>query len=189
MKLNWLRVIKEYKPDNEQEERDKALMLSCCEAFPDILKRECLAAHLTASAFAVNAKRDKTLMIYHKLYDSWSWTGGHADGEEDLLATAQRELEEETGVTKSRALQEEPFALDVLPVVAHWKNGVYVPAHLHLSLTYLFEADEDETLLLNERETNDVAWIPLAKMAAVSTETHMIPVYEKLTARLQGSGL
>ncbi len=183
--MKWLQAIKNYEPGNEQEARDKELMLRCSAAFSDILKRECLAAHLTASAFAINAKRDKTLMIYHKIYDSWSWTGGHADGEEDLLATAQRELEEETGLTQCRALLETPFALDVLPVTAHWKNGRYVPAHLHLSLTYLFEADEEGTLLLNEQETNGVAWVPLEKMTTVSTEAHMIPVYEKLTARLR----
>ena len=37
-------------------------------------------------------------MVYHNIYDSWSWLGGHADGETDLLAVALREVKEETGL-------------------------------------------------------------------------------------------
>ena len=33
-------------------------------------------------------------MAYHKIYDSWAWTGGHADGENDPEAIARREAEE-----------------------------------------------------------------------------------------------
>lgn len=53
---------------------------------------------MTASAWVVNKDRSKVLMIYHNIYNSWSWLGGHADGETDLLAVAIREVREEAGI-------------------------------------------------------------------------------------------
>ena len=35
-------------------------------------------------------------MAYHNIYKSWSWTGGHADGETDLLHVAMREARDAT---------------------------------------------------------------------------------------------
>ena len=39
----------------------------------------------------MNKDKTKVLMIYHNIYNSWSWTGGHADGDEDLLYVAIKE--------------------------------------------------------------------------------------------------
>ena len=33
-------------------------------------------------------------MIYHKIYKSWAWTGGHADGDSNLLHVAIKEAKE-----------------------------------------------------------------------------------------------
>ena len=92
-------AIEKYRPCCEQEARDKAVILSFIDSAPDAFERSNLIAHMTASAWVVNPARDKVLMVYHKIYDSWSWTGGHADGERDLLPVALREVREETGLT------------------------------------------------------------------------------------------
>ena len=91
------RQIKEYVPYNRQEAADKRLMLQFMERNPDALSRENLAGHFATSAWVVNPQRTKVLMIYHNIYKSWSWAGGHADGEQDLLAVVRREIAEETG--------------------------------------------------------------------------------------------
>ena len=91
--------IKAYRPCCEQERRDKQLILDFVEKNDDAFLRTNLIAHMTASAWVVNPPRTKVLMVYHKSYDSWSWTGGHADGERDLLPVALREVREETGLT------------------------------------------------------------------------------------------
>ena len=85
-----------YRPYNEQEQRDLPLLLAALKQ-PDSFTRQNETAHFTASAWVVNPARNKVLMIYHNIYNSWSWTGGHADGETDLLAVALREVAEETG--------------------------------------------------------------------------------------------
>ena len=138
--------IRNYVPGCEQEARDQAQMLRFLCEHPDALDRTCLAGHVTASAWVVNPARTKVLMAYHRIYESWAWLGGHADGEEDLLAVALRECREETGLQKVRAVSGEIFSLEVLTVEGHEKRGEYVPSHLHLNVTYLLEADEADAL-------------------------------------------
>ena len=177
--------IKAYRPWNEQERQDQAVILAFLDKNPDAFYRTNLLAHMTASAWVVNPQRSKALMVYHRLYDSWSWTGGHADGEEDLLAVALREVREETGVQCLRPVTEEIYSLEVLTVDGHEKRGQYVPSHLHLNLTYLLEAEEEQPLRVCEAENSGVAWFSLADALAASTEPWFIErIYKKLNEKL-----
>ena len=177
--------IKKYRPWNEQERQDQALILAFLERNPDAFYRSNLLAHMTASAWVVNPQRSKALMVYHRLYDSWSWAGGHADGEEDLLAVALREVREETGVQRLHPVTEEIYSLEVLTVDGHEKHAKYVPSHLHLNLTYLLEAEEDQPLRVCEAENSGVAWFSLADALAASTEPWFVErIYKKLNEKL-----
>ena len=80
MKENLIRQIENYPPFNEQEEKDKALILGWIRNNENAFSRENTVAHITASAWVVNKDRSKVLMVYHNIYNSWSWLGGHADG-------------------------------------------------------------------------------------------------------------
>ena len=178
--------IKAYRPWNEQERQDQALILAFLERNPDAFYRSNLLAHMTASAWVVNPQRSKALMVYHRLYDSWSWAGGHADGEEDLLAVALREVREETGVQRLRPVTEDIYSLEVLTVDGHEKRGQYVPSHLHLNLTYLLEAEEDQPLRICEAENSGVAWFSLADALSASTEPWFVErIYKKLNEKLK----
>lgn len=134
--------IIQYVPYNEQEAKDKEVMLEYIRVFSDVLTRKNEIGHFTASSWVINPQRTKVLMVYHNLYQSWSWTGGHADGECDLLKTAIRELKEETGVTHVKIVDTNVYSLEVVGVDGHMKKGSYVPSHMHLNLTYLLEVDE-----------------------------------------------
>ena len=177
--------IARYAPYNEQEARDKAVILDFMDRQDDAFLRSNLIAHMTASAWVDNAARDKVLMVYHKLYDSWSWTGGHADGEEDLLAVALREVREETGVHRVRPVSEEIYSLEILTVDGHEKRGEYVPSHLHLNVTYLLEADEHDALQICEAENSGVRWFTLGGALKASTEPWFVErIYRKLNEKL-----
>ena len=177
--------IKEYAPCCEQEARDKALILDYLDKNANAFSREDPIAHMTASAWIVNPERTKTLMVYHRIYDSWSWTGGHADGETDLLAVALREAREETGLRHVRPVDGRIFSLEVLTVDGHEKRGAYVPSHLHLNLTYLLEADEDEALFPCEEENKGVAWFTLSEALDASSEPWFVErIYKKLNNKL-----
>ena len=97
--------IEKYKPYNEQEEKDKILILNWIRNNENAFSRENAVAHMTASAWVVNRERTKVLMVYHNIYNSWSWLGGHADGETDLLAVALREVKEEAGIANVRPVR------------------------------------------------------------------------------------
>lgn len=181
-----IQKIREYKPFNEQEERDREVLLRLLSGVEDVYSRENLTAHMTASAWVVNENRDKVLMAYHNIYHSWSWLGGHADGERDLLAVALREVGEESGVIHVRPLSEEIFSLEILTVDGHEKRGKYVPSHLHLNLTYLLEAREGDALSMKADENSGVAWFGLEEAVKVSTEPWFKErVYGKLNEKLR----
>lgn len=184
--MNYKEAIERYAPCCEQEAADKELMLSLIRQFPDtVLTRDCAFAHMTASGFIVNEARDKTLMAYHNIYQSWAWTGGHADGDGDLLAVALREAREETGILQVAPLSGEIDCLDILTVCGHVKRGRHISAHLHLSPSYLLVAPEEQKLTVKADENSGVRWIPLDRLSEFCTEAEMLPVYQKLIDRMR----
>jgi len=184
--MDWIKAIKKYKPCNEQEETDKELTLKCIDMFDDLLTRENELIHMTSSSLTVNREKDKVLMVHHNIYNSWSWTGGHADGEEDLLLVAVNEAKEETGIANAYPVNADIFSLDIIPVQGHMKKGKYVSPHLHISAAYLLEADENEPLTVKHDENSDVKWIPIQDMVAASDEPHMRKIYSKIISKIKG---
>lgn len=182
--MSLLEKIKSYKPVNEQEMRDKEVMIGFIEKNEDYLDRTNLVAHFTASIWTTNKQHTKTLMAYHNIYDSWAWIGGHADGIEDLCQVALRELQEETGVAHAKLVSEEIVSLEVLTVDGHVKRGKYVPSHLHMNITFLAEADESEDLIVNEEENQAVKWFTFEEALKASKETWFVEhIYPKLIER------
>lgn len=178
--MNWKNQIYEYSPINQQEIKDKETFQFCMNHFSDILTRNNPIVHITSSAFIVNKKVDHALMVYHNIYNSWSWTGGHVDGEDDFLFVACKEAKEETGITSIEPISSNILSLDALTVLGHFKKGNYVSPHLHLSIAYAFVGDDTEPLIVNKDENSDVKWIPIDKVEEYSTEEHMKVVYKKL---------
>lgn len=178
--------IEKYEPYNEQEENDKKIMLKYIDLFDDVLTRDNEFGHFTASAWVVNKERTKVLMIYHNIYKSWAWTGGHADGESNLLETAIRELKEETGIKNVKVLDDDIFSLEIVCVNGHVKRGKHVSSHVHLNLTYLLEADEKEELKIKEDENKGVMWVNIEDVEKVTNEKWVREnIYRKLNEKLE----
>lgn len=182
--------IKNYKPFNEQEEMDKFLILDWIMKNENAFSRENTVAHMTASAWVVNKDRNKVLMVYHNIYNSWSWLGGHADGETDLLAVALREVKEEAGITNVHPVSEEIFSMESLTVDGHVKKGRYVSSHLHLNITYLLETDSEECVSIKADENSGVAWFTPEEALQKSTEPWFVErVYKKLIEKTKNTGV
>ena len=176
--------ISEYEPFDEKESVDKEVMLEFIKNNEDILTRNNKIAHFTTSAWIVNKEKSKVLMIYHNIYNSWSWVGGHADGDEDLLHVIKKEIAEETGLTKIKLLVNGIYGLNIVTVDNHIKRGKVVNSHLHFDIEYLFEADEDDMVRIKEDENSGVKWININEVNDYSTEEKMKPIYSRLTEKL-----
>lgn len=183
--MRWIEDIRNYIPYNEQEEKDKKTIVFALSKFENLLTRENPLAHMTSSGYIVNKERTKVLMIYHNIYNSWAWTGGHADGESDLLSVAVKEAVEETGVKNIKVITSDIFSVDVIEVLGHVKKGVYVSAHLHLNACYLLEADERDELFVKPDENSGVQWLPIDELHKYSSEPHMIKLYTKFNEKIK----
>ena len=177
-----MKEILGYLPQNGAE---SSAILQWMERYGDQLLTRMPEGHLTAAGFIFNPERTKALMIYHNIYRSWAWTGGHADGERDLLAVALRETREESGLEAVRPVSERVYSVEILTVDGHEKRGVYVPSHLHLNVTYLLEGDPASPVRCRPEENSRVGWFALADAPAVSSEPWMRErIYRKLNAKL-----
>ena len=183
--MELIRAIEAYMPWNDQEARDKEETLRRLKSGEALLDRSNTSAHMTASAWVVSPDRQKVLMAYHNLYDSWAWLGGHADGDADMLAVALKEVREESGLKNVRPLTEDIFSLEILAVAGHEKKGQFVSSHLHLNVTYLLEADPADPVRCKEDENKAVGWFTLDGAIAASKEPWFQErVYQKLNAKL-----
>lgn len=179
--FDYRNQIEAYVPKSRQEENDKRVILKYVDEFEDsILFRENEFAHISSSGMIVNQNFDKVLMVYHNIYHSWSWTGGHADGDKNLLKVAVKEAMEETGITHIHPIHENIVALDILPVWGHIKRDKYVSGHLHLNVSYSLIANDKDELKIKEDENSGVQWLEIAKLSEYVSEPDMLPVYTKI---------
>lgn len=178
--------IERYVPFNEQEERDKGIILEILESEENILTRENQKYHFTVSAWIVTPDRKKVLMCYHNIYDSWAWLGGHTDGDSNIREVILKEVREESGITNIRFLLDEIFSLEILTVSGHIKKGKYVSSHLHLNITFLLEVEENEKLLVNPDENSGLDWIAIEEIPIKSSEKWFVEnIYSKLNTKVE----
>lgn len=178
--------IEKFIPYNEQEEKDKEEILRRLKNNEKLLTRDNKSAHLTASAWVLNQDHNKVLMAYHNLYDSWAWLGGHADGESDLLKVCIKEVKEESHIKDIKVLTPDIFSLEILTVDGHIKKGEYVSSHLHLNVTYLLEANDQQTLSIKKDENSNIGWFLLDDALKASSEPWFVDnIYSKLNEKVK----
>ncbi len=180
----WIQAIRQYHPQDETEKTEQEMILQLAEKEGErLLTRECPFYHLTASSMIFTPDRSRVLMAWHNIYRSFAWTGGHCDGDGDFEEVARREAEEETGVQGLSLLGDGMASMEIIPVWTHVKRGKVVGSHLHLNISYLFEAGEEQKLRIAPEENQKVAWLPAGELSKYCTEKEMIPIYNKLISR------
>ena len=182
---NIYQFVQNYIPYNEQDEKDKALILQQLSA-ENILTRKNHLAHLTVSAWIVSPDYQKVLMAYHNIYQSYAWLGGHLDGNADIVSVIKKEIQEESGLSEFQLIENQLFSLEVLTVDGHVKNGEYVSSHLHLNLTFLCIANPDLPIHIRPSENSQIAWLEVDKInQSVSEVWFMKHIYQKLIDKVK----
>ena len=178
--------LEEFEPYNEQEEVDKKIILDYINNFDDTLTRQNKYGHFTSSAFVHNKQRTKILMVYHKIYNSWAWPGGHSDGDSNLLNVAMKEAKEETGIKNVIPIFKNIYSIEIISVNGHEKSEKYISSHVHLNVTYLLEADENEKIHIKEDENSGVKWVPIDNVLDLTSETWVRDrVYAKIIEKMK----
>lgn len=180
-----IKEIIKYNPQDPFEVSDKLYMIELFEEYGEKLFSRFKFFHFSASGIIFNKDYTKVLFIYHKIYNSWSWLGGHMDGETDFLEVALREMKEESGLKNVKPIKITPVSIEILPVWFHFKNDEALSSHQHLNVSYAFVADETEQLIVNKEETKGAKWILIEDLEKYVSEEQMLPVYNKIINRVQ----
>jgi 8-oxo-dGTP pyrophosphatase MutT (NUDIX family) len=130
---------------------------------PRAFFRDHLPGHMTASSWIVDLTGKFVLLTHHTKLNRWLQPGGHADGDQDLLAVARKEAVEETGLTSLKLLSSQIYDIDIHVIPARKE----FPEHFHYDIRFLFLADRAERPIISS-ESHDLAWIPLMDIAEKS---------------------
>ncbi|UZR93920.1 NUDIX hydrolase [Chondrinema litorale] len=163
-----------YEAYNAHEDKMLSNILGFVINHENCFLRSNLKGQVTASAWILDYDHQHVLMLHHTKLDKWLQPGGHTDGNPDVLAVAQKEVEEETGLTTLISFGEEIFDIDVHDIPAY-KD---VPAHKHYDVRFIFEADIDEPLVINH-ESKELKWVPLDEVKNYNSETSIMRMVEK----------
>ena len=134
-------------------------MVTLLDSCPQCFRRDAFPAHFTGSALVVSADGRRWLLHHHRKLDRWLQFGGHCDGEENVLAVAQREAYEESGIAGLAVASARPFDLDIHRIPAFRAE----PAHLHYDIRYLLIAPEDSQIRASP-ESKELRWFSSHEM-------------------------
>lgn len=161
--------LENYNPEFEAEREFRVRFLNFINNNPNCFERTLLEGHITGSAWIVNHDRTKFLMTHHQKLDRWLQLGGHADGDSDIINVATNEALEESGLKSIKLISQDIFDIDIHTIPARKQD----PEHLHFDVRFLFEADEQEPLVVSN-ESKNLAWLTYEKLIKTCGENDSI---------------
>ncbi|MDA3951183.1 MAG: NUDIX hydrolase [Spirochaeta sp.] len=157
-------MVRDYATEFPAERTTASAFFHLLESWPRSLYRDHMPGHLTASAWVLSPDRTEVLLLHHRKLGKWLQPGGHADGDEDLVAVARRELEEETGLNVDDVARS-IFDLDIHDIPAFGD----VPGHQHFDARFLMIAGSRDAPQRND-ESHAVRWHHLTRIEELTEE-------------------
>ena len=170
-----LTLLTNHHPTDPQEAQFTEQIISFIHENPDCFERSLLIGHVTGSAWIVDNSRQFTFLTHHRKLDKWFQTGGHCDGDSDVLNVALKEAQEETGLSDIQLLSSEIFDIDIHEIPE--RKGI--PAHLHYDVRFLFEANMNQTFTVSS-ESTDLAWIALSEVSKLNDSESIMRMVRKV---------
>ncbi len=184
-----LAELQAHVPADGQEAAHRERMLALAGTPADVFSRHhFVPGHFTASAFVLAPDEGALLLIFHQRLGRWLQPGGHIDpGDPDVLAAAQREVREETGVLGLDVLaahgrRHRLLDLDIHPIPAHGAE----PRHEHFDVRAFFRARATE--LRAGLGVGAARWVPLAAVLEDAVDRSVERGVAKLLARREEGG-
>ena len=141
---------------------------------PRCYARDCFVpGHITGSAWLVDRARQRVLLTHHKKLGRWLQLGGHADGDEDVLAVAVREAREESSLAVA-PIDTAVFDVDVHEIPARGAD----PRHCHFDVRFALETTGSELFHVSD-ESYALRWVAIAALGDLTSETSMLRMASK----------
>lgn len=129
-----------------------------------LYNRKNFDGHITTSAFVVDEDGRELLLLRHKSLEKWLQPGGHTEGDASLIASALREVMEETGIRAaelsfrpSHTVEDVPFDIDSHYIPANPKKNE--DGHYHHDIRYVFVYKGDRRNEYNDTEATGMKWL------------------------------
>lgn len=182
--MDYREEIQRYLPATEQEQAEKEAVLSLMESFPDsLLTRDNTVAHFTASAVILTPQRDRTLMIFHNLYQSWSWDrrpcrrrSGFAGGGRTGGPGGDRDCRANPCLPAD-ALSGHPSGLGAL------EEGAFCSQSSAPFCCLWICSGRGSAVRSLPEENSAAAWLPVQQLEEYVSEPQMLPIYRKIMNR------
>lgn len=175
-----LDLLDEYESRRPDETEPLARIRSLLAERERAFHRDCFEpGHITSSAWIVSRESGAALLTHHRKLERWLQLGGHADGETDVLASALREANEESGLQGFQALPLAggPQILDIdVHVIPARKDE---PAHEHHDIRFLLEVSEIQKIERQVEESKEVRWFTKAELMAQTDEESVLRMQRK----------
>jgi len=177
-----LAILSAYHTRFPDEAARHEILLEQLAAGEDLSIRSNMRGHVTTSATILNGKRDKALLIYHRIFRNWLPPGGHYEPPGSLWDSAVRETSEETGVliiephpwTVEFRL---PIDVDTHPIPARPEKDE--GSHVHHDIRFLAVASDDDALVADLSEVAAARWTPVDELRT-SPDERVRALYGKL---------
>jgi|GEM_PF-98462 len=127
-------------------------------ARPDATRRSCAAGHITASVLILDADAGQVLLTLHPRVGAWLQLGGHVeDTDESILAAAQREGMEESGID-GLVFQPSAIDIDIHPITC----SLGIPTR-HFDIRFVAVAPAGAQPAISS-ESDDLQWFPIEEL-------------------------
>jgi 8-oxo-dGTP pyrophosphatase MutT (NUDIX family) len=167
--------LRTFAPEDETEARNVAEVVNLLTtAAAPFSRTHYRPGHVTASCYIVD-HRGRLLLHHHRRLNRWLQMGGHVEPGEHTRAAALREGIEESGLGD---LVIDGGILDVdVHVIPAAKHD---PEHRHFDVRYLARTAAPQAIAIRPDESNDLAWVSLARAEALMNAPESSRVIRKL---------
>ena len=159
--------LKAYEPKRVEVEAVAAILNLLATVTNPLSDENYIPGHVTASAFVVDKRHQRLLLIHHAKLLRWLQPGGHVDPGEEAMTAALREVQEETGIV-GVPLGSGIFDVDVHSIPEHGGR----PPHLHYDVRFLLEATNEN--FSDSDEVLGVRWVPFNDVPKLTTELSVL---------------